>query len=94
LLALAAIVPAWQRRRLRAITLAAPAFIVVVLVTLWATYEYFTIGAGDPDTSFSDFAAPWFFLAGPSFLAGVLAILVSLFRGTTGDVEEESASEP
>lgn len=94
LLALAAIVPAWRRQRLRVIALVAPAFIVVVLITLWTTYEYFTIGVGDPDTSFSDFAAPWFFLAGPSFLAGVLAMLVLLFKGITGDVEGDRVSEP
>ncbi len=75
------------------ITLAAPALIVVVLVTLWATYEYFTIGVGDPDMSFSDFAAPWCFLAGPSFCAGVLAMVVLLFRGRRGMSRAGQVSE-
>ena len=94
LLALGAIIPAWKRHRLRAVTLAAPAFIVVVLVTLWTTYEYFAIGFGDPDTSLSDFLGPWLFLAGPSFATGALAMLVLLFRGTAGDVEGDRVSEP
>ncbi len=94
LLALGAIIPAWKRHRLRAVTLAAPAFIVVVLVTLWAAYEYFTVGLGDPDVSLSDYSEPWLFLAGPSFATGVLAMLVLLFRGTAGDVEGDRVSEP
>jgi hypothetical protein len=84
-LALGAVVPAWRGNRVRTIALAAPALVVVLLVTIWTGYEYLTDGLRDPDLSIDDFVAPWLFLAGPSFAASLLAISVLLLRKRAGD---------
>jgi hypothetical protein len=75
-LALCALVPARQRNRRLTFTLAAPALVVGLLVTLWAGYGFITDGLHDPDYSVSDFAIPWLVMAGPSFATSLLAIIV------------------
>lgn len=80
LLALCALVPAWQRNRRLTFALAAPAFLVVVLDTLWIGYGFVTDGLHDPDFSISDFLIPWTMMAGPALLTGLLAIAVLWVR--------------
>ena len=75
ILALGALVPARQRNRPLMLALAAPAFIVGVLVTLWIGYGFVTDGLHDPDYSMSDFAIPWLIMAGPSFATSLLAVV-------------------
>ena len=83
LLALGALFPAWRGNRSLTFALAAPAIIVVLLVTLWIGYGYVTDGLRDPSFSVSDFMMPWLFLAGPSLATSLLAILVLWFRKGT-----------
>lgn len=83
LLALAALVPARQRNRPLTFALAAPAFVVVLLVTLWVGYGLITDGLHDPDYSLADFAVPWLIMAGPSLATGLLAVAVLWVRTRT-----------
>lgn len=75
-LALCALVPARKNNRPLTFALAAPAFVVALLVTLCAAYGFITDGLHDPDSSIGDFAVPWLMLAGPSFATSLLAIIV------------------
>ena len=79
-LALCALVPAWQRNRRLTLALVAPAFLLVLLVTLGIGYGFVTDGLHDPDYSASDFVIPWVLFAGPPLAAGLLAVGVLVFR--------------
>src|SRR5438552_7113897 len=76
LLALGALFPASCGKRSLTFTLAGPAFIAGILITLWFGYGYITDGLHDPDYSPRDFLMPWLFLAGPPLATSLLALLV------------------
>jgi hypothetical protein len=79
-IALFALVPAWLGHRRLTFALAAPAFAVGILATIWIGYGFLTDGVRDSDSSFSDFAAPWTMMAGPSFATSFLAVVVLALR--------------
>ncbi len=74
ILALCALVPAWKRDRRLTFALVAPAFLVVLLVTIGAGYGFVTDGLRNPDYSAGDFVIPWAIFAGPPLAAGLLAV--------------------
>ena len=76
LLALGAIIPAFQGNRKLTLALISPAALAVVLATLWIGYGYLTDGLHDPDYSIDDFLIPWSMFAGPPLVAGLLAVFV------------------
>ena len=79
-LALAALIPASRRDRRGTLLLAAPALLAVLLVTGGVAYGFVTDGLHDPDSSPSDFVAPWLIFAGPPLAAAALALAVLWVR--------------
>ena len=78
LLALLALIPASRGKRSIAITLLTPSLIVSTGVTIWLVTQFIGNHRHGIDVAIgSDLIGPWIFMAGPSFLTGVIAILVT-----------------
>ncbi|HXC36403.1 MAG TPA: hypothetical protein VNV43_11045 [Candidatus Acidoferrales bacterium] len=85
-LALCALVPAWQGNRASTFTLAGPAFVFALLATCCLAYWWVKEGANDsapdPDSKLGlrDFIAVWVIMAGPALVTSSLAICVLWLR--------------
>lgn len=75
-LALCALVPASHGNRTMTFTLAAPAFVCGLLITLYLIYGYVRDGLHDPDCDLSDFMIPWAVMAGPALVTSLFAAFV------------------
>lgn len=76
-LALIALVPAFQGSWKQALVFCSPALIYGLGMTVYFLYGYLTDGLHDPDAEPRDFILPWAFMAGPALATGLLAILVA-----------------
>lgn len=83
LLALAALVPASRGNRSTTLAMAAPAFVIGVLLTLAMIYGFVTAGLHDPDYTLHDFVVPWLVFAAPPLATSVLAVSVMYLRRRT-----------
>jgi hypothetical protein len=83
-LALCALVPAWLGQRALTFTLAVPAFICGLAVTVYFVWGYLKDGLNDPNSDLRDFIFPWIVMAGPALATSSLAVFVLWFkrRGT------------
>lgn len=83
-LALCALVPAWQGNRTQTFILAGPAFVVAVVITCCVAYWFVQQASNHPDpdskVGFRDFVGMWIILAGPAFVASSLAGCVLWLR--------------
>jgi hypothetical protein len=80
LVALAALVPASRGNRQATLAMAAPAFVIGVLLTLAMGYGFITAAMRDPDYELRDFAVPWLVIAGPPLGTSLLAVAVLWLR--------------
>jgi hypothetical protein len=75
-LALCALVPAWLGNLVLTFTLAVPALICGLAVTLYFAWGYLKDGLNDPSYELRDFMLPWVFMAGPALTTSSLALFV------------------
>ena len=76
-LALGALIPAWKGDRVFTLLLAAPAFVLGVIVTGWLVHGY--VGRAPADPSYNptpDFVMDWIFMAAPALVTSLLAVTV------------------
>jgi hypothetical protein len=79
-LALIALIPAWQGSRAGTLVLAGPAFICGIAATLYCVWwSFFGAGLGDRDDR-GMFLALWAILAGPPLATSLLAVICCLWR--------------
>jgi hypothetical protein len=79
-MALIALIPAWQGSRSGTLLLAAPAFIAGVAATICFVWWYLHEGIRDHDNSLQDYLVVWVILAGPPFATSLLAVICLWFR--------------
>lgn len=79
-LALIALIPAWQGSRAGTLVLAGPGFIWGVAATIFCAWGFVHDGLGDPNFELMDFLGPWIVLAGPSLATSLLAVGCLWFR--------------
>ena len=78
-LALIALIPAWQGNRSGTLVLAGPAFLAGIAATIYCLWCFFDLKPADRDES-GMFLAVWVILAGPPFATSLLAGICLWFR--------------
>lgn len=80
-LALIALIPAWQGNRSGTLVLAGPAFLAGIAATIYCLWGFFFDGPKEQnDLGLGVFLAVWLILAGPPFATSLLAGICLWFR--------------
>ena len=81
LLALGAVIPAWRGNRLLTFALAAPAFLLGVVATIWLGRGDETMGRTDGlERTGSDVVVLWILLAGAPLITSLLVVSILYLR--------------